>query len=123
MRRYHEIRGLAEHTAKTIVSDGQEWKRFLITAGNIYRYPFMDQVLIYAQRPEATACATLELWNEKMNCWVNKGARGIALIDDEGLHRSGLKYVFDVKDVHEARYAIRFATQFFVYAIVSNYNI
>ncbi len=104
MRRYHEIRGLAEHTAKTIVSDGQEWKRFLITAGNMYRYPFMDQVLIYAQRPEATACATLELWNEKMNCWVNKGAKGIALIDDEGLHRSGLKYVFDVKDVHEARY-------------------
>ena len=104
MRRYHEIKGLAEHTAKTVVSDGQEWKRFLITAGNVYRYPFKDQLLIYAQRPDATACATMELWNEKMNCWVNKGAKGIALIDEEGIYRSGLKYVFDVKDVHEARY-------------------
>ena len=53
-------------------------------------------MLIYAQRPDATACASLELWNEKMNCWVNKGAQGIALIDEEGVHRSGLKYVFDV---------------------------
>ncbi len=47
-------------------------------------------MLIYAQRPDATACASLELWNEKMNCWVNKGAQGIALIDEEGVHRSGL---------------------------------
>ncbi len=70
----------------------------------MYKYPFREQMLIYAQRPDATACASLELWNEKMNCWVNKGAQGIALIDEEGVHRSGLKYVFDVKDVHEARF-------------------
>lgn len=69
-----------------------------------YKYSFKEQMLIYAQRPDATACASLELWNEKMNCWVNKGAQGIALIDEEGVHRSGLKYVFDVKDVHEARF-------------------
>ena len=104
-RRYHEIKGLAEFTAKTIVSDEEQWKKFLHTAGHMYKYPFREQMLIYAQRPDATACASLELWNEKMNCWVNKGAQGIALIDEEGVHRSGLKYVFDVKDVHEARFA------------------
>ena len=103
-RRYHEIKGLAEFTAKTIVSDEEQWKKFLHTAGHMYKYPFREQMLIYAQRPDATACASLELWNEKMNCWVNKGAQGIALIDEEGVHRSGLKYVFDVKDVHEARF-------------------
>ena len=103
-RRYHEIKGLAEYTAKTIVSDEEQWKKFLHTAGHMYKYPFREQMLIYAQRPDATACASLELWNEKMNCWVNKGAQGIALIDEEGVHRSGLKYVFDVKDVHEARF-------------------
>ena len=103
-RRYYEIKGLAEYTAKTIVSDEEQWKKFLHTAGHMYKYPFREQMLIYAQRPDATACASLELWNEKMNCWVNKGAQGIALIDEEGVHRSGLKYVFDVKDVHEARF-------------------
>ena len=103
-RRYNEIKGLAELTAKTIVSDEEQWKKFLHTAGHMYKYPFKEQMLIYAQRPDATGCASLELWNEKMNCWVNKGAQGIALIDEEGVHRSGLKYVFDVKDVHEARF-------------------
>ena len=103
-RRYHEIKGLAEFTAKMIVSSEEDWKKFLHTAGHMYKYPFKEQMLIYAQRPDATACASLELWNEKMNCWVNKGAQGIALIDEEGVHRSGLKYVFDVKDVHEARF-------------------
>ena len=59
-------------------------------------------MLIYAQRPDATACASLETWNEKMNCWVNRGAKGIALIDTDS-ERSRLKYVFDVSDVHKAR--------------------
>ena len=103
-RRYNEIKGLAEFTARIIVSSEEDWKKFLHTAGHMYKYPFREQMLIYAQRPDATACASLELWNEKMNCWVNKGAQGIALIDEEGVHRSGLKYVFDVKDVHEARF-------------------
>ncbi len=103
-RRYHEIAGLALFTAKRIVENEQEWTKFLDSAAQMYRYPFKDQMLIYAQRPDATACTTLEIWNEKMNCWVNKGAKGIALIDEDGVHRSGLKYVFDVKDVHEARF-------------------
>ncbi|SCX91943.1 hypothetical protein SAMN02910370_00700 [Lachnospiraceae bacterium XPB1003] len=64
-RRYHEIKGLAEFTAKTIVSDERERKKFLHTAGHMYKYPFREQMLIYAQRPDATACASLELWNEK----------------------------------------------------------
>lgn len=64
--------------------------------------PFNEQMLIYAQRPDATACASLETWNEKMNCWVNRGAKGIALIDTDR-ERPRLKYVFDVSDVHKAR--------------------
>ena len=101
-RRYHEIKELAESTSKRIAGNKREWQKFLESAGRMYRYPFREQMLIYAQRPDATACAPLELWNEKMHCWVNKGAKGIALIDGEGIHRSGLKYVFDVSDVHEA---------------------
>ena len=68
-----------------IVSNEQEWQKFLAFSGNFYRYPFKEQMLIYAQRPDATACASLEIWNEKINCWVNKGAQGIALIDEEGV--------------------------------------
>lgn len=103
-RRYYEVKGIAEFTSKVIVSNEQEWKKFLDSAGRMYRYPFKEQMLIYAQRPDATACASLELWNAKMNCWVNKGAEGIALLDEEGMRRSKLKYVFDVSDVHEARF-------------------
>ncbi len=102
--RFQEIRGLAEYTAKQVTENEREWKSFLDTASRFSKYPFKDQLLIYAQRPKATACASLEMWNERMNCWVNKGAKGIALIDDDGAHRSGLKYVFDVADVHEARF-------------------
>ena len=58
-RRYHEIKGLAEFTAKAIVSDEREWKKFLHTAGHMYKSPFREQMLIYAQRPDATACASL----------------------------------------------------------------
>ena len=71
------------------------------TASRLYKYLFKEQLLIYAQRPDATACASIEIWNEKMHCWVNKGAKGIALIDEDSF--SGLKYVFDISDVHKAR--------------------
>nr|MCR5603097.1 hypothetical protein [Lachnospiraceae bacterium] len=103
-RRYNEIKGLAEFAAKRIAENEQEWMAFLDTAMRVYKYTFNEQMLIYAQRPDATACATLEIWNERMHCWVNKGAKGIALIDEDGISRSGLKYVFDVSDVHEARF-------------------
>lgn len=78
------------------------------TASRLYKYPFKDQLLIYAQRPDATACASIEIWNEKMHCWVNKGAKGIVLIDEEGSPYTGLRYVFDISDVHKARRIGRF---------------
>ena len=101
--KYDLISGLAQATAQEVVKNEMEWAKYLETAARIYRYPFKDQLLIYAQRPDATACASLEFWNEKMNCWVNKGAKGIALIDESYDRGNRLKYVFDVSDVHKAR--------------------
>lgn len=101
MRKYKLISALAEETAKEVVRNEDSWRRYLNTASRLYKYPFKEQLLIYAQRPDATACASIEIWNEKMHCWVNKGAKGIALIDEDSF--SGLKYVFDISDVHKAR--------------------
>lgn len=101
-RKIDFISQLSEQTARDIVKNGEEWKRYLNTASRLYKYPFQEQMLIFAQRPDATACASIEIWNEKINCWVNKGAKGIALIDEDA-PRSRLKYVFDVSDVHKAR--------------------
>ena len=101
MRKYKLISALAEETAKEVVRNEENWRRYLNTASKLYKYPFKEQLLIYAQRPDATACASIEIWNEKMHCWVNKGAKGIALIDEDSF--SGLKYVFDISDVHKAR--------------------
>ena len=98
-KKYDEIKWLALATAQKLSSDKEEWKCFLGTAGRLYRYPFMDQLLIYAQRPDATACAELEIWNQKMNCWVNRGSKGIALLD-ENSDEPKLRYVFDVSNVH-----------------------
>ena len=98
-RKYDEIKWLAQATAQDLSADTEKWKGFLTTAGRLYRYPFMDQLLIYAQRPDATACAELETWNQKMNCWVNRGSKGIALLD-ESSGRPRLRYVFDVSNVH-----------------------
>lgn len=100
--KYQMISMLAEDTARQIARNGQEWMKYLDTAARLYKYPFNEQMLIYAQRPDASACASLETWNEKMNCWVNRGAKGIALIDTDS-ERPRLKYVFDVSDVHKAR--------------------
>ena len=101
-KKYHEISMLAEETARQMSKNGEEWAKYLTTAARLYRYPFEDQMLIYAQRPDANACATMQLWNEKMYCWVNRGAKGIALFDRKS-ERPRLKYVFDVSDVHKAR--------------------
>ena len=108
MRKYDLISALAEETAKEVVRNDGNWKKYLNTASGLYKYPFKDQLLIYAQRPDATACASIEVWNEKMHCCVNKGAKGIALIDEKGSPNSGLRYVFDVSDVHKARRIGRF---------------
>lgn len=101
-KKYHEISLLAVDIAKQVSKNGEEWMKYLSVAARLYRYSFEDQLLIYAQRPEARACATMETWNEKMFCWVNRGAKGIALFDREN-EQPRLKYVFDVSDVHKAR--------------------
>ena len=103
MRKYDFISALAKETAAEVVKNREEWMKYLTTAARLYKYPFREQLLIYAQRPDATACASIELWNERMHCWVNKGAKGIALLDEDDAHGKRLKYVFDVSDVHAAR--------------------
>ena len=102
MARLDEIRGLAEYHATHISSSPRDWMNYLDTAARLYRYPFMDQLLIHAQRPKATACASLELWNEKMLRWVNRGAKGIALLD-ETMQKTRLRYVFDIQDTHKVK--------------------
>lgn len=89
---------LAEKTAQEVTHDAVGWKRYLNTASRLYKYSFEDQLLIYAQRPDAAACAPMELWNEKMRRWVKGGSKSIALIRRDGGRRPYLKYVFDVAD-------------------------
>ena len=93
------ITELSESTARNVTRNPVNWTSFLKTAAWNYKYPFQDKLLIYAQRPDATACASIELWNQKLGRWVNKGARGIALIDDSE-SRSALRHVFDVSDTN-----------------------
>ena len=99
MSKYNDIRALADYHAQEISRSPRDWTGYLDTAARLYRYDFSDSLLIHAQRPEATACAELETWNKKMGRWVNRGAKGIALIDDTGPRRR-LRYVFDISDTH-----------------------
>ena len=87
MAKMNDIRFLARETAEEVSGSPRDWMRYLDTASRLYRYPFADTLLIHAQRPDVTACAELEVWNEKMRRWVNRGAKGIALIDDTGPRR------------------------------------
>ena len=84
MAKINDIRFLARETAKEVSGSPRDGMGYLDTASRLYRYPFSDTLLIHAQRPDATACAELEVWNEQMRRWVNRGAKGIALIDDTG---------------------------------------
>ena len=90
-------RQMADHVATQLTGSWQEWAGFLTTAARLYKYPFHEQLLIYAQRPDATACAEYDLWNEKMGRYVRRGSKGIALVDDSG-DRPRLRYVFDISD-------------------------
>ena len=99
MSKLQDIRELAQEHATLVSSSPRDWMGYMDTAARLYRYPFTDQLLIHAQHPQATACASLELWNEKMFRWVNRGARGIALLDENG-HNTRLRYVFDISDTH-----------------------
>lgn len=93
------ISELSLRTSRSVTRNHANWTSFLKTAAWSYKYPFQDQLLIYAQRPDATACAPIEVWNGKLGRWVNKGAKGIALIDDSG-SRLKLRHVFDVSDTN-----------------------
>ena len=92
-----EYLALAQRTANGMTRYWESWTAYLTTASRLYKYPFADQLMIYAQRPEATACAEFDIWNNRMNRYVRRGAKGIALLDESsGFPR--LHYVFDVSD-------------------------
>ena len=92
-----EYLALAQHTANGLTRYWESWTDYLTTASRLYKYPFADQLMIYAQRPDATACADFDIWNTRMNRYVRRGAKGIALLDESsGFPR--LHYVFDVSD-------------------------
>ena len=99
MAKFNDIRELAQQNARWVSNSPKDWMNYLDVAARLYRYSFKDTLLIHAQRPDATACAELEVWNEKMNRWVNRGAKGIALLDDAS-PRAKLRYVFDIADTH-----------------------
>ena len=88
---------LAEDTARRLTGNWERWAGFLATAGRLYKYPYPDQLMIYAQRPDAIACASYDVWNDRMNRYVRRGSKGIALLDDAG-DRLRLRYVFDLAD-------------------------
>ncbi len=92
-----QIALLAEETERNLTRSRQSWTSFLHTAARLYKYPFNEQLLIFAQRPEATACADYDIWNKQMNRYIRRGSKGIALIDTDTEPRT-LKYVFDVSD-------------------------
>ena len=102
-----KISRLALETSRSVTASPENWKSFLDSAAWLYKYPFRDQLLIHAQKPEATACAEIGLWNERLHRWVNRGAKGIALIDTSE-EKPHLRYVFDVSDTN-SRQNIPFA--------------
>ena len=99
MAKFNDIRELVQQNARWVSNSPKDWMNYLDVAARLYRYSFKDTLLIHAQRPDATACAELEVWNKKMNRWVNRGAKGIALLDDAS-PRAKLRYVFDIADTH-----------------------
>lgn len=94
---------LTEEVAKDIAAKPEEWLRFLDTASRLYKYTFDEQLLIFAQRPEATAVASMEVWNKRMYRWIKKGSKGIALIDYTSSPKNRLRYVFDISDTYKVR--------------------
>ena len=98
-----DIIELSEALTVGLSKDVGRWRNYLEAAARLYKYPFAEQLLIYGQRPDATACASTKIWNTRMGRWVNQYARGIALLDDSG-QKTRLKYVFDISDTHPGRY-------------------
>lgn len=94
---------LADTTARKVTQSTDHWKEYLTVASRLYKYSFDDQLLLYAQKPNATACASMELWNKRMHRWVKAGSKGIALIHKDGSCRPYLEHVFDVSDTRPVR--------------------
>ena len=99
-RKYDLISELYRRTAHAVVSDVQNWQAFLRCACRNYRLRFDEQLLIYAQRPDATAVLEIERWNDKFGRWVNRGAKGIAVFEDADRSRQRLTHYFDISDTH-----------------------
>ena len=104
-RKYDLISELYNRTCKTVASNPQNWQVFLRSACRNYKLRFDEQLLVYAQRPDATAVLEIERWNGTFGRWVNKGATGIAVFDDVGRSRQRLIHYFDISDTHESRYS------------------
>ena len=106
-RKYDLISEMYRRTAHAVVSDVQNWQAFLRCVCRNYRLRFDEQLLIYAQRPDATAVLEIERWNDKFGRWVNRGAKGIAVFEDADRSRQRLTHYFDISDTHESRYSRR----------------
>ena len=104
-RKYDLISELYNRTCKTVVSNPQNWQVFLASACRNYKLRYDEQLLVYAQRPDATAVLEIEQWNKIFGRWVNRGARGIAVFADENRSRQRLTHYFDISDTHESRYS------------------
>ena len=104
-RKYDLISEMYRRTAHAVVSDVQNWQAFLRCACRNYRLRCDEQLLIYAQRPDATAVLEIERWNDKFGRWVNRGAKGIAVFEDADRSRQRLIHYFDISDTHESRYS------------------
>ena len=104
-RKYDLISELYRRTAHAVVSDVENWQAFLRCACRNYRLRFDEQLLIYAQRPDATAVLEIERWNDKFGRWVNRGAKGIAVFEDADRSRQRLTHYFDISDTHASRYS------------------
>ena len=104
-RKYDLISELYNRTCKTVVSNPQNWQAFLASACRNYKLRYDEQLLVYAQRPDATAVLEIEQWNRIFGRWVNRGARGIAVFADENRTRQRLTHYFDISDTHESRYS------------------
>ena len=104
-RKYDLISELYNRTCKTVVSNPQNWQAFLASACRNYKLRYDEQLLVYAQRPDATAVLEIEQWNKIFGRWVNRGARGMAVFADENRSRQRLTHYFDISDTHESRYS------------------
>ena len=101
--KYQHYANIADQQTRQVTGSMQDWTGFLSTAGRLYKYPFEEQLMIHAQKPDAIACAPIEIWNKPMHRYVKRGSKGIALLDNTG-SRPRLKYVFDVMDTQDGRY-------------------